>query len=161
MASRSGVAKISDPLVSSAESDSSGQNRSGMGQPGFATRGVEIYRSNGLTAAMMQGIRVPAHLFYEASASVYRSRCSAVEEFFNGHPRSDHGTKVITNSPASVPAYTLFGSCGSIARLLTGIPGRPELTALQFSPPSVLRNTPVSVPTPHSHRRREGATAAG
>jgi hypothetical protein len=32
--------------------------------------------------AMMQGIKVPAHLYYDASAHVSRERCKAVAEFF-------------------------------------------------------------------------------
>ena len=31
--------------------------------------------------AMAQGIRVPAHLYYDASAHVYRSRCTTIDEF--------------------------------------------------------------------------------
>jgi hypothetical protein len=55
------------------------------------------------------------------------------------------GTKVIPNRPARVPAYMVPGSCGSIARVVIANADRPEFTALQFAPASVLLVTPLSI----------------
>src|SRR5262249_10770841 len=51
---------------------------------------------------------------------------------------------VLKTSPPNVPAYTVLGVRGSIARVLTKLslePGRPEDASFQLVPPSVVLNT--------------------
>src|SRR6266511_3962105 len=52
---------------------------------------------------------------------------------------------VVLNTPTTVPAYTVAGVNGSIARV-TGKDVRPVLASAQFAPPSALLKSPPSVP---------------
>src|SRR5688572_18355347 len=51
-----------------------------------------------------------------------------------------------TKTPWPVPAYSVLGDRGSIARALTERLVRPALSSLQLAPPLVLLKTPPATP---------------
>jgi hypothetical protein len=76
---------------------------------------------------------------------IARNSSEVDEEFAIARPDSIQlvPPSTLLNKPTLVPAYSVIGLRGSIARLdnLAGNPGNPELAVFQVVPPSMLLNT--------------------